>query len=132
MKIVKAVAGLIFNEQGKILCTQRGGSKHDYISYKWEFPGGKIEDGETEHEALKRELLEELKIEVEVGEKFFDVEHTYEHFHLSMPIYKCKLLSDTLSLEVHEGYKWLSPNEMMSLDWAAADIPPAQHAFDSL
>ena len=128
MKVVKTVAGLIFNNKGEILCTQRGSSKYDYISYKWEFPGGKIEVGENNFQTLTRELKEELEIEVKIQEKFYQVEHTYSDFHLSMSVYKCKLLSDTLKLLVHENVKWLHPSQMLTLDWAGADIPVAEHA----
>lgn len=129
MKVVKVIAGLIFNDKGEVLCTQRSKGKYDYISYKWEFPGGKIEQGESDFEALSRELKEELEIEVEIGEKFYQVEHTYEDFHISMPIYKCKLISNTLQLVVHESIKWLHPSLMLSLDWAGADIAAAELAY---
>jgi 8-oxo-dGTP diphosphatase len=131
MKLVKTVAGLIFNDKGEILCTQRSGSKYDYISYKWEFPGGKIEEGENDFQTLMRELQEELEIEVEIEDKFYQVEHTYKDFHLSMPVYKCKLLSETVKLVVHENIKWLKPSQMLTLDWAGADIPVAQHAYNT-
>ncbi|MGI5842513.1 MAG: (deoxy)nucleoside triphosphate pyrophosphohydrolase [Christensenellales bacterium] len=128
MKQVNTVAGLIFNDKGEILCTQRGDSKYDYIAFKWEFPGGKLEEGENDFQALSRELQEELEIEVEILEKFFQVEHTYKDFHLSMPIYKCKLLSSDIKLMVHTSIKWLHPSKMLTLDWAGADIPVAEKA----
>lgn len=132
MKVVNAVAGLIINQEGQILCTQRGASKYDYISYKWEFPGGKIEEGEIDQQALKRELQEELEIEVNVLEKFFQVEHSYNDFHLSMPVYKCELLTSALKLNVHENIKWLKPEQLLSLDWAGADVPVANSAHKDL
>lgn len=132
MKQVNTVAGLIYNDKGEFLCTQRSESKYDYISFKWEFPGGKTEEGETEIQTLERELREELEIEVDIQEKFFQVEHTYQDFHLSMPVYKCKLLSDKLNLVVHKSIKWLKPSQMLDLDWAAADIPVAQRANETL
>jgi 8-oxo-dGTP diphosphatase len=130
MKQINTVGGLIVNKEGKILCTERGESKYDYISFKWEFPGGKVEEGETDEETLRRELMEELEIEVDVIKPFYQVEHTYPDFHLSMPVYLCKLKSKDMKLMVHKSIKWLKPNEMMSLDWAAADIPVAQVVFD--
>ena len=130
MKQINTVGGLIVNDEGKILCTERGESKYDYISFKWEFPGGKVEDGETNEETLKRELMEELEIEVDIIKKFYQVEHDYPDFHLSMPVYLCKLKSTAIKLMVHKSIRWLSPNEMMSLDWAAADIPVAEAVFD--
>lgn len=131
MKKVKTVAGIIVNDDGEILCTQREESKFDYISFKWEFPGGKIEEGETEQQALARELKEELEIKVEILDKFYQVEHVYADFHLSMPVYLCSLESKELKLMVHKSMKWLAPNEMLSLDWAAADLPVAQKIFNA-
>lgn len=131
MKMVSTVAGLIFNDKGEILCTQRSISKYNYISYKWEFPGGKIEEGETDFEALSRELKEELDIQVDIKDKFYQVEHDYLDFHLSMPVYVCKIVSSDLKLLVHENVKWLQPNQMLSLDWAGADVAVAQHAYET-
>ena len=130
MKMVNTVAGLILNEEGKILCTQRDSSKYEYISYKWEFPGGKVEIGETDEQTLKRELNEELEIEVDIIKLFYQVEHDYADFHLSMPVYLCKLKSKELKLMVHKQIKWLKPNEMLALDWAGADLPVAQAAYN--
>ena len=130
MKQINTVGGLIINKEGKILCTERSKSKYDYVSYKWEFPGGKIEEGETNAETLTRELMEELEIEVDIIKLFYQVEYDYPDFHLSMPVYFCMLKSKDIKLLVHKSIKWLSPKEMMSLDWAAADIPVAQAVFD--
>lgn len=130
MKQIKAVAGLIINQNGEVLCTQRSAGKQEYTSFKWEFPGGKVEEGETDHQALKRELQEELEIEVEILDKFFQVEHTYPDFHLSMPVYLCKLKSNDIKLMVHKSSMWLKPSEMMTLEWVEADIPVAQKAVN--
>lgn len=132
MKIVKTIAGIIQNENGEILCTQRDISKYPYVSYKWEFPGGKIEEGETDKQTLIRELHEELEIDVEIGELFFQDEYDYPDFHLSMNLYLCKIFSKKLKLNVHLDYKWLKPNEIMSLDWAPADLPVAEFIFKTL
>jgi 8-oxo-dGTP diphosphatase len=132
MKQINTVAALILNDKNEILCTQRAESKYDYISYKWEFPGGKVEAGETEEETLKRELEEELQIEVDILDKFYQVEHTYEHFNLSMPVYLCKLKTNDLKLMVHTSIKWLKPEQMLTLDWAGADVPVAQKAYNEL
>ena len=126
MKKVTTVAGIIKNEKGEILCTLRDQGKYDYVSFKWEFPGGKIEEGETEKQALTRELQEELEIEVKIGDFFYQVEHDYPDFHLSMAVYECKLLSKDLKVNVHKGIKWLNQRDLMTLDWAEADIPVAK------
>lgn len=129
MKQITTVAGVIKNENGEILCTLRDKSKYDYVSFKWEFPGGKIEENETHHQTLSRELMEELEIEVEIGDFFYQVEHDYPDFHLSMSLYECKIISSEMKTNVHKGIKWLKPENIMELDWAAADIPVAQEIF---
>ena len=126
MKQITTVAGVIKNEKGEILCTLRDQGKYDYVSFKWEFPGGKIEEGETNKETLTRELHEELDIDVEIEKFFYQVEHDYPDFHLSMAVYECKLISKEMKMNVHKGLKWLAPKDMMTLDWAAADIPVAE------
>ena len=126
MKQIKTVAGVIRNENGEVLCTLRDQGKYEYVSFKWEFPGGKIEEGETLEQTLTRELHEELEIDVEIGSFFYQVEHDYPDFHLSMAVFDCKLVSKEMKMNVHKGIKWLKPSEMMTLDWAAADIPVAE------
>ncbi|MBE5739183.1 MAG: (deoxy)nucleoside triphosphate pyrophosphohydrolase [Clostridiales bacterium] len=126
MKQIKTVAGVIKNENGEILCTLRDKGKYDYVSFKWEFPGGKIEEGETMEETLTRELHEELEIDVKINDFFYQVEHDYPDFHLSMGVFTCDLISKDMKMNVHKGLKWLSPQDIMSLDWAAADIPVAE------
>ncbi len=130
MKTITTVAGVIKNEEGKILCTLRDQGKYDYVSFKWEFPGGKVEEGETREQTLTRELHEELEIDVEINNFFYQVEHDYPDFHLSMAVYECTLISKEMKMNVHKGIKWLTPAEMMSLEWAAADVPVAQLVVD--
>jgi 8-oxo-dGTP diphosphatase len=122
LKIITVVAAII-KDIDKYLCLQRGYNKYPYISYKYEFPGGKIEAGETEIDALKREILEELNIEVEVQDKFLIVEHNYPDFKLIMHSYICKKLTNDMVLKEHIDSKWLNHNELSDLDWAGADIP---------
>ena len=126
VKVIKTVAGVIKNENGEILCTLRDQGKYDYVSFKWEFPGGKVEDGETEEQTLIRELHEELEIDVKINKFFYQVEHDYPDFHLSMALYDCDLISKEIKMNVHKGLKWLAPQDMMTLDWAPADIPVAE------
>ncbi len=132
MKQITTVAGVIKNEKGEILCTLRDQGKYDYVSFKWEFPGGKVEEGETNEETLTRELHEELEIDVEIENFFYQVEHDYPDFHLSMAVYECKLISKEMKMNVHKGIKWLAPQDMMTLDWAAADIPVAEKVYNTL
>ena len=126
MKQIRTVAGVIRNEKGEVLCTLRDQGKYDYVSFKWEFPGGKIEEGETLEQTLTRELHEELEIDVKIEKFLYQVEHDYPDFHLSMAVFNCKLISKEMKMNVHKGIKWLLPQEMMTLDWAAADIPVAE------
>ena len=122
MKKVEVVAAIIkFNEE--ILCVQRPQSNLEYISNKFEFPGGKIENGETQIEALKRELKEELEIEPEINDLFLTVHHKYPDFELIMHSFLCKTDSKNLKLNEHVSLNWLTTVNLNSLDWAAADIP---------
>ena len=117
MKTIRVVAAII-RDKGRIFATQRG-----YGPYKdgWEFPGGKIEPGETPEEALKREIREELDTEIEVGEPAGHIEYDYPEFHLSMDCFFCTLLSGSLTLKEHEAARWLSPAELDSVSWLPAD-----------
>ena len=126
MKHLNVVAAVIKNEN-KYLCMQRNESKYDYISYKYEFPGGKIEIGEDEISALKREIKEELDIEISVGEKLTIVNHTYKDFSISMHCYLCEALNIELKLKDHINFQWLEKEKLEYLDWAAADIPVLNH-----
>ena len=122
MKKIEVVAGII-HFKNEILCVQRPQSKLSYISEKFEFPGGKIEHGETQKDALKRELEEELSITPIISELFLTVTHKYPDFELTMHAYKCGVDSKELVLYEHIDKKWLTLSELSTLDWAAADIP---------
>lgn len=122
MKQVEVVAAIIYDND-KILCVQRAENKLAYISKKYEFPGGKIEQGESKEQTIKREIFEELNIDLIVGEQFITVMHTYPDFELTMHTFKCTGDVKNLKLNEHIDYKWLSLNELESLDWAAADVP---------
>jgi 8-oxo-dGTP diphosphatase len=123
MKKHYTVSAAIIIDNKKILCVQRNKGKFDYISYKYEFPGGKLEDGENEEQALKREILEELNLNIDVVEKFLLVTHEYLDFNLTMHSYLCKANTEHLYLKEHIDAKWLHKDELIELDWAAADLP---------
>lgn len=122
MKSIEVVAAIIYYKD-RILCVQRGENKYPYISNKFEFPGGKMEIGETKTEAIKREILEELNMNINIQEEFLTVTHEYPDFRIIMHSFKCKCESQELKLTEHINMVWLSINELKKLDWAAADIP---------
>ena len=122
MKKIEVVAGVIFWKD-LVLCVQRPENKLHYISKKFEFPGGKIEKGETKEDALHRELFEELNLSTKIKSNFLTVVHQYPDFELTMHSFKCKVDSKELTLHEHIDKKWLKINELYTLDWAAADIP---------
>lgn len=121
MKHVEIVAAII-EEGGLILCTQRKESPYPYISFKWEFPGGKIEEKESQEEALIREIKEELQAQIESQSFFMSTTYDYPDFKLTMHLYKVKLKNSKIDLQVHLDHCWLAPQELSTLDWAAADI----------
>jgi len=118
MKEIEVVAAVIFQD-GKVFATQRG-----YGPFKdgWEFPGGKIEAGESPEEALRREISEELETEIEVGELIDTIEYDYPDFHLSMKCFACRIVSGDLHLVEHEAARWLNADQLDSVDWLPADI----------
>ena len=117
MKRIEVVAGII-KDGDKIFATQRG-----YGEFKdgWEFPGGKMEPGETPQEALARELKEELAVDVNVGEFLCTVDYDYPAFHLTMHCFLCSLLSEAMHLNEHEAARWLRKEELNSIKWLPAD-----------
>ena len=123
MKTIRVVAAIIkaANEKNEpiIFATQRG-----YGDFKggWEFPGGKIEEGETPQEALRREIMEELETEITVGELIDTIEYDYPTFHLSMDCFWAEIVSGDLVLKEHEAAKWLTKDELDSVDWLPADV----------
>jgi 8-oxo-dGTP diphosphatase len=121
-KQIEVVAAIIYF-QDEILCVQRSNNKYNYISNKFEFPGGKIESGETRKEALRRELIEELNITPSINSLYLTVVHQYPDFELTMHSFICETNSKDLTLNEHISLEWLPINELKKLDWAAADIP---------
>ena len=117
MKTVNVVAAVISREN-QVFATQRGyGEQKD----GWEFPGGKIEPGETPQQALVREIREELDTEIRVGELLTVVEHDYPSFHLRMQCFRCSIAAGTPVLKEHEAARWLGPEQLDSVAWLPAD-----------
>ena len=117
MKRIEVVAAII-RKEGRIFATQRGyGEWKDW----WEFPGGKMEAGETAEEALRREIREELSTEINVETLLCTVEYDYPNFHLTMHCYLCSLLTEALHLNEHEAARWLAKGELDSVHWLPAD-----------
>ena len=119
MKQIEVVAAIIHDNEGRIFATQRG-----YGDFKdwWEFPGGKMEAGETPEEALVREIREELSAEISVDELLCTVEYQYPAFFLKMHCYLCSLVTEALHLNEHEAAKWLAKDELDSVKWLPADV----------
>ena len=117
-KVVRVVAAVI-QEQNKIFATQRG---HGEFKGGWEFPGGKIEAGETSEQALIREIKEELDAEVVVGDLLDTIEYDYPNFHLSMDCFWAEIVSGDLVLKEHDAAKWLTKDELDTVEWLPADV----------
>jgi 8-oxo-dGTP diphosphatase len=122
MKSIEVVAAII-QSGGRTLCVQRGPAKFDYIHHKYEFPGGKVEEGETKESAIIREIQEELHLDI-IEPKFFStVNHQYPDFYITMHSFICSIEHKKITLTEHIDQKWLKVEDLNSLDWAAADIP---------
>ncbi|MBA2656940.1 MAG: (deoxy)nucleoside triphosphate pyrophosphohydrolase [Tatlockia sp.] len=130
MKQVEVVAAIIIYES-RILCVQRSENKLQYISKKYEFPGGKMEAGETKEVTVKREIKEELKMEIGIDREFLTITHQYPDFILTMHSFLCTCMDSSLTLTEHIDFKWLDKNELAGLDWAAADIPIVEKLMKS-
>lgn len=118
MKTIEVVAAVI-HRQDRILATQRGYGEH---RGKWEFPGGKMEPGETEEQAIVREIHEELNVGIRVESKVCTVEYDYPNFHLVMHCFWCSMAEGELELKEHQSARWLQKPEWESVDWLPADV----------
>ena len=124
MKQIEVVAAIIHDADGRIFATQRG-----YGDFKdlWEFPGGKVEPGESPKEALKREIWEELETRIVIERFVRTIEWDYPQFHLTMHCYWCHVESGQLTLKEHEAARWLSTNQLDSVNWLPADLQLIKH-----
>ncbi len=115
------VACAIIENEGKVLCTQR--NSYMSLPLKWEFPGGKIEDGESPEDCLKRELIEEIGVEVSVIRPLSQITHQYLTFTVTLYPFICRIIHGEISLREHKALIWLPPERLNELDWAEADFP---------
>jgi 8-oxo-dGTP diphosphatase len=115
------VVGAVIVKDGKILCAQRGTAGH--LAGLWEFPGGKIEPGETPRAALEREIAEELRCQVSVGDEVAITRHEYDFAIVTLTTFYCTLIQGTPELTEHAAVVWLAPDDLGSLPWAPADVP---------
>lgn len=133
MKVIRVVAAVIkaANEQGEpmIFATQRG---YGDLKGGWEFPGGKIEEGETPKEALKREIMKELDTEIKVGKLIDTIEYDYPAFHLSMDCFWCEIVKGELVLKEHEAARWLTREQLGEVEWLLADVTLIEKVGDEM
>ncbi len=133
MKVIRVVAAVIkaTNEKGEpmIFATQRG---YGGLKGGWEFPGGKIEEGETPKEALKREIMEELDTEIKVGKLIDTIEYDYSTFHLSMDCFWCEIVKGELVLKEHEAARWLTREQLGEVEWLPADVTLIEKVGDEM
>lgn len=121
MKHYNVVAAVI-DYKGKILCMQKGLTKYAYTSLKFEFPGGKIEEGESPEEALQRELMEEMDYHIHIVRPLVTVEHHYPDFEITLNAFLCSVNTPTFVMKEHKSFRWLLPKDLYKLEWAAADL----------
>ncbi len=128
MKEIEVVAAVIINDKNEIFCAKR--KDEGLLALKWEFPGGKIEKGESLEEALVREIKEEFSTKIKVKDFIMTVRHQYKTFHLTMHAFYADVIEGNLILNEHTGFKWLKKDQLLSLDWAEADIPIVKALID--
>lgn len=128
MKEIKVVAAII-QKENKILATKRG---YGEFRNMWEFPGGKIEPGETKEEALIREIKEELNIEINVDKFAIDIEYQYPNFYLFMSCFMCSIKEGSIELLEHNDGKWITKEELNTLNWLPADIDAVNYLKENM
>ena len=124
------VVGAVIVNNERVLAAKRGPGGS--LPHMWEFPGGKIEDGESPQEALVREIGEELLVDVRVGEEIVSTTHDYEFGVVTLTTYYCELRSGTPRLTEHAALRWLTPDELSSVEWAPADVPAVERVRSDL
>ena len=123
-RTIRVVAGLLQREDGKVLITQR--RPQAFMPLKWEFPGGKVEPGETDQQALSRELREELDIEVQVGDHFMGLKHAYPDFEVDFQVYACSIISGDLKKLAVNDYRWVAVTDLETFEFPPADRPTVE------
>jgi len=118
---IEVVGAIFIDDQNNVFCTRR--KDFGELSLKWEFPGGKVESGETHQEALKREIMEELKVDINVLDHFLTVHHEYKTFSITFHSFLCEGSLTSYVLNDHEEAKWVNIQNLLELDWAEADLP---------
>jgi len=119
------VVAAVIAYNGKILCMQKGPTPFVYTAHHYEFPGGKVETGETESVALQRELHEEMSYDVQPIRHLLTIEHSYPDFSITLSAWFCTALSDNFCFKEHKAFQWLAPSNIANLNWCAADLPIA-------
>ena len=123
--MIEVACAIIVNDKEEVLVTQRSASMK--LPLKWEFPGGKIEKGETAEECLIREIKEELGIEITIENSLPFITHQYDDFSIKLIPFICKIKSGEIKLTEHSAFLWLERSELLDLDWAEADVPILKH-----
>lgn len=130
MKKVEVVAAVI-EQDNQILCVQRGQHKYPYLTNKWEFPGGKMEEGESQEETIRREIKEELSMDIRPEKHLLSNTHHYPDFSIELHTWLCAPVSKDLQLNEHKAHVWLEVKDLKVLDWAEADVAVVEFLMKS-